>query len=266
MANWAIGDVHGCARTLAALVDRIDFDARRDRLWFTGDLVNRGPRSLEALRLVRGLGGGAESVLGNHDLHLLARARGVAAAKSRDTLDEVLAAPDREELLAWLARRPLALRVRGLLLVHAALAPEWSVAEALRVAGQLAEALAGPRSVSYLRAFPPKQGWPPAESEVEPSLVRALRFLTTVRFVDSDGEPRYGFTGPPEAAPAYFVPWFDFAPRAARDAAVLCGHWGALGLRQRDDLAAIDTGCVYGGRLTALRLEDRRVVEQPLLD
>jgi bis(5'-nucleosyl)-tetraphosphatase (symmetrical) len=263
VATYAIGDVQGCARSLDKLVEQLCFDAARDRLWFVGDLVNRGPASLEVLRFVRGLGDAAMVVLGNHDLHLLARAAGVRPAEPGDTLDAVLAAPDRELLLDWLLHRPLIHLEDRLVLVHAGLASAWSVATAERLARE-AEAALRTQPVATLKLLRGKgeHRWRD-DLQGADRLRFILRALTRLRLCDADGGIAAGHKGPPETAPSGAIPWFDVAGRASSAATVVCGHWAALGLRLRDDLVALDSACVWGGCLSAVRLEDRAVFQQP---
>jgi bis(5'-nucleosyl)-tetraphosphatase (symmetrical) len=259
MATYVVGDVQGCALTLRALLGGAGFRPARDELWLAGDLVNRGPRSLEVLRFVRALGDRATVVLGNHDVHLVARAAGVAPPKRRDTLDAVLAAPDRDELLSWLAGRPL-LHERGAhVLVHAGLLPRWSLADARRAARAAEAALRGPRRAHVLGAAAR------ARHRWNGSAAATIAVLTRLRVCSPRGALRLDFDGPPADAPAGTAPWFTHPHRRGR-AVVLCGHWSTLGLHQGAGVVALDTGCVWGGSLTAFRLEDGRVFQQPLLD
>jgi len=252
--------------SLSALLARIGDDPRRDRLWLTGDLVNRGPRSLEVLRWARDQGDRLVTVLGNHDLHLLARAAGLAAARRRDTLDDVLTAPDRDELIEWLRRRPLIHREGKLVLVHAGLLPDWSLAEAEELARELEEGLRGRHWMALLRDWRGAIGsW---RADLAPSARRALAMtaMATLRAVTADGAMRRDFNGPPAELPPGCVAWFDHPRRRSRDARILFGHWAALGLVLRRDVAALDSGCVWGDRLTALRLDDDAVFQQPALE
>jgi len=253
MATWAIGDVHGCFRTLRKLLKRIGFDPTADDLWMTGDLVNRGPGSLEVLEWAIELGDRLTVVLGNHDLHLLAVAWGVTAERSRDTLREVLESRRVEDLLDWLRRRPLVARKGRHLLVHAGLLPEWTVRDAERI-GRLLEDRLGGRGAAALVAAYRDRGQEGGGFELE-----ALRALTMLRTLRADGEPCREFSGPPEEAPEGCIPWFDRPGRASADETVVCGHWAALGLRVRPDLIALDSGCAWGGRLSAVCLEDGRI-------
>jgi bis(5'-nucleosyl)-tetraphosphatase (symmetrical) len=263
---YAIGDVQGCARSLDALLGQLRLDSRRDQVWFVGDLVNRGPGSLEVLRRVRGMGDSARVVLGNHDLHLIARAAGVRSAEADDTLDEILAAPDRDDLVDWLRHRPL-LHVKDTwVMVHAGLVADWSVALAQERAREAEEALRErPRAaLSALNARAPER-WS-ARLAPDARLRFIVRVLTRLRLCDARGHILKGHKGPPETAPPGAIPWFDVPGRASAAATVVCGHWAALGLRQRADLVALDSGCVWGGALSAVRLEDGAVFQQPCLD
>ncbi len=254
--RYAIGDIQGCAEELRALVGRIGFSPDRDQLWLVGDLVNRGPRSLEALRYVRSLGDNAVVVLGNHDLHLLALALGGReAAKRGDTLDEVLAAPDRDELLEWLIHRPLAHFDRGDLLVHAGLVPQWSVARALALAREVESALRRDAR-AFLRQM---YGDQPDRWSEDLTGMERLRFvvnvLTRLRVCAADGRVDLKMKGPPGKARPDFRPWFELPGRASRDARIIFGHWSALGYVSAHGVIGLDTGCVWGGALTALCLD-----------
>ncbi|HXO21560.1 MAG TPA: symmetrical bis(5'-nucleosyl)-tetraphosphatase [Thermoanaerobaculia bacterium] len=264
MATYAIGDVHGCFATLKRLLRRIAFDRRQDRLWMVGDLVNRGPRSLEVLRWAVDLDGRIVAVLGNHDLHLLARARGLARARRRDTLEPVLEARDRDDLLAWLHARPLLHREGSHLLVHAGLLPEWTLQAAEELAREVEEELRGSKAerlFKTLKAEPPG----PLRRRLSPLARRrlALSAFTRLRTLSAAGLPCLDFSGPPREAPAGCVPWFAAPGRKNRGARILCGHWAALGLLLENGVAALDTGCVWGQSLTALRLDDGTVFQEP---
>jgi bis(5'-nucleosyl)-tetraphosphatase (symmetrical) len=264
MATWAIGDVHGCFRSLRALLASPEI-APGDALWFVGDLVNRGPRSLDTLRFVADLGARATVVLGNHDLHFLARAAGVAEPRRRDDLDQLLAAPDREALAGWLARRPLAVSAPERLLLHAGVLPAWDRAEVERRARR-AEAALGADPVPYLAAYRPGLAERELPAGVDAETLHDLRVLTLVRTVDAGGCPTYDFTGPLAGLPPGRLAWFDASARRTRGVEIVCGHWAAIGLVSRSDLLGLDTGCAWGGRLTAVRLEDRSVVETGNVD
>ncbi len=256
LPTYAIGDIQGCFEPLERLLRRIRY-SRSDCLWLVGDLVNRGPHSLEVLRWARRLGGRAVSVLGNHDLHLLARAAGVSGPRRRDTLAEVLGAPDRDRLLSWLSSRPLLHQRGDILLVHAGLAPQWSVAEAASRARRCERNLRGAAGNQLLAAA---EGAPPSTPLVA-ELAADVGLFTRVRALTRGGRMREGFTGPPEQMPRGCVPWFRFAGRKSAPWTVVFGHWAALGLHLEPGVLALDSGCVWGGALTAVRLEDRAVFQ-----
>jgi bis(5'-nucleosyl)-tetraphosphatase (symmetrical) len=263
MATYAVGDVQGCFTTLERLLRRIEFDRGRDRLWLVGDLVNRGPSSLEVLRWAKSLGGGAVAVLGNHDLHLLARAEGLREPRARDTFDDVLGAPDREALLEWLLGLPLFHREGEYVLVHAGLHPRWSLEEAESLAWEAQEALRSRRRYALLEAMEEGEDlrWSPDLGQAERAR-HALQVFTRIRTVRSGGELCLDFDGPPAAAPEGCAPWFEVRSLPT-EATVIFGHWAALGLHLGRNAIGLDTGCVWGGSLTALRLEDRKVFQEP---
>ena len=253
MATYVIGDIHGCFRTLEKLFAALGFDETEDRLWLVGDLVNRGPGSLPTLRWVKAkshaLGGRFAVVLGNHDLHLMAVDAGLSEQRRRDTLGEILAAPDRRELIDWLAERPLIHRESDTVLVHAGLAPHWSVEEAERQARRCEGVL---RSKEGRASLLQRSKLPTLEPETEEY---SLAALTRMRTVQADGR-LCDFSGAPEDAPVGCRPWFAASGRASRGTRLVAGHWAALGLHVEEGFLGLDTGCVWGGRLTAVRLED----------
>lgn len=260
MADYAIGDVHACLDPLQQLLETLKFDPACDRLWLTGDLVGRGPEPAATLRFIRGLGASADSVLGNHDLHCLAVAAGHARPRRKDRLEPLLQAADANELLEWLRQRPLMLDLPGLpyALVHAGIPPQWSVDSALTYAGEVEAILRGNDATQFfahLYGNKPKhwdnqlQGW------------GRLRFivnaLTRMRFCNQQGGLEFAHNGPPEQAPADLAPWYA-APGNQLDpkrATVITGHWSRLGCRQGKGYIALDTGCLWGGALTAVRLD-----------
>ena len=262
MSTYAIGDVQGCYDELRTLLDRLAFDPARDTLWLVGDLVNRGPRSLETLRFVRGLGDRAVTVLGNHDLHLLVVAAGVRKPHRGDTLDAILNAPDRDELLAWLRSRKLMHAAEGYALVHAGLLPQWSIARALGLAQEVETALSGPDYAELLRNM---YGNAPAAWDDGLTGFDRLRVIvnamTRLRLCDAQGGMEFSHKGAPTDLPPGYMPWFDVPGRASADTPIVCGHWAALGVIARNDLLTIDTGCVWGRELSALRLDDRRLYQ-----
>ena len=258
MTRYAIGDVQGCDEELGALLKRLKFSPDRDRLWFVGDLVNRGPGSLAALRRVRALGDNAVVVLGNHDLHLLAVAHGAHRRRKSDTLDEVLEAPDRDQLLQWLLERPLAYAEGPDLMVHAGLVPQWSVELTLALAREVSAALRRePRKLfDHMYGNEPDR-WHERLAGME-RLRFAINVLTRLRVCTADGRVDFAMKGEPPAPPSPLRPWFEHAHRDSRNARVIFGHWSALGLVRRADVLGLDTGCVWGGALTAFDLDAER--------
>ncbi len=256
MTRYAIGDLQGCYEELRALLAQLKFSPDRDRLWLVGDLVNRGPKSLEVLRFVRSLGDNAVVVLGNHDLHLLAVAFGTRRKRKSDTLDEILAAPDRDALLEWLITRPLAhLDERGDLMVHAGLVPQWTVGMAVALAREVESALrTNPRAL-----FDNMYGDEPHRWNETLSGPERLRFvinvLTRLRVCTNDGAVDLKMKGKPPRGDSELRPWFDLEDRASRDTRIVFGHWSALGLTMRNNVVGLDSGCVWGGALTALDLD-----------
>lgn len=258
MARFAIGDIQGCADELRSLLQRIDFAPDRDQLWFVGDLVNRGPASLEVLRHVHALRDNAVVVLGNHDLHLLAVAFGARAIdKAGDTLEEVLAAPDRDALIDWLLHRPLAHfdAERGDLMVHAGLVPQWTCATALALAHEVEAVLRkDPRTL-----FAAMYGDRPDRWRDDLAGADRRRFivnvLTRLRMCTPDGRIDLRLKGPPSASRSSFRPWFEIEQRRSRSARVIFGHWSALGFVNSGNVLGLDTGCVWGGALTAVNLD-----------
>lgn len=263
MAIYAIGDVQGCYRELRDLLDVVRFDPGADQLWLVGDLVNRGPGSLDVLRFVRSLGSAAKVVLGNHDLYLLRVAYGNAGKRKRnDTLQELIDAPDAPRLLDWLRRRPL-MHVEGAFaMVHAGLLPCWTVEQARALAAEVEAVLAGERFKDLLVNM---WGNTPLEWSDELTGWARLRViinaLTRMRFVSLTGEIEFDAKGPPDKAPPEHIAWFGHPARASADTTIVCGHWSALNLSTANNLIALDTGCVWGNRLTAVRLNDRHVFQ-----
>jgi bis(5'-nucleosyl)-tetraphosphatase (symmetrical) len=265
MATYAIGDVHGCFTTLKRLLSHLGYSRRADRLWLVGDLVNRGPRSLAVLRWAAELAPDRlVAVLGNHDLHLLARAAGVAKERRRDTLEAVLGAPDRDDLLRWLRERPLLHREDGRVLVHAGLLPEWTVGEAEGLAREIEAALQGDDSAGLLGSLRDElPGTWHADLGRGARRRLALAGFTRLRTLLPGGGLCTEWNGPPEQAPAGCIPWFDAPERRSRGTSLLFGHWAALGYIKKDGVVGLDTGCVWGRTLTALRLEDGKVFQVP---
>lgn len=267
MAVYAIGDIQGCYDPLARLLDELAFEPASDTLWLTGDLVNRGPKSLKTLRFVKSLGDSAVTVLGNHDLHLLALAAGQVDAGQRfASLDRVLDAPDCEELIDWLRLRPMAHydASLGTLLVHAGTHPDWSVEQTLSLAAEVETAL---RDDNYRALLRKMYGNSPRQWSEQLTGKKRLRFiincLTRMRMLTHKKRMNYAYTGPPFRARKDLLPWFRFEPRAAQDTRIVFGHWSALGLIVLPSLISLDTGCVWGGQLTAVRLDKKspRVIQ-----
>lgn len=269
MATYAIGDIQGCYRELVELLDRINFNDKNDRLWFTGDIINRGPDSLAALRLIRNLD--AVVVLGNHDLHLLAVASGKAKPNKKDTLEAILKAPDRDQLLAWLQTRPLLHRDRelGYTLVHAGLPPQWSISRAQSLAQEVEQVLQGTEAKQY---FAHMYGNEPSLWSDDLSDWERLRFitncLTRLRYCSPDGRISMKDKGPPGRQSKPLLPWYQIKDRQSRDQTIIFGHWATIRLGEKQDFKAnnvhaLDTGCIWGGELTAMRLEDEKYFSVP---
>lgn len=267
MATYAIGDVHGCFKTLQKLLRKIQFERRRDRLWLVGDLVNRGPRSLDVLRWGAEQGDRLVAVLGNHDLHLLARSAGVAPPRRRDSLEEVLGAPDRDDLIGWLRTRPLLHREGGFILVHAGLFPEWTPRQATELARETEAALRDGGAPGLLAGIDRKsdERWDEALADGHRARA-ALAAFARLRTLQPDGRMCGSFSGPPDEAPDGCRPWFDVPERRSRGETVIFGHWAALGLWLHDGVAGLDTGCAWGRELTALRLDDGQLFQQKAVD
>lgn len=261
MPNYSIGDVQGCFKALNKLLKEIQFDPVTDKLWFTGDLVNRGPQSLEVLRFIKSLGKQAVTVLGNHDLHLLAVIHKKAADKKQDTFADILASPDCLELSDWLRRQPLLHHdpQSGYTMVHAGLAPQWDLEKARACAEEVQSVLRSDRYVDFLENMygnEPRrwndnlQGWP--------RLRLITNYFTRVRFCKADGTLELDKKGKSDNPPSGFLPWFKIPQRAHKDLKIIFGHWAALnGKTNEPNVFALDTGCVWGNCLTALRLEDQ---------
>ena len=257
--NYLIGDVQGCCDALDRLLAKIGFSPSRDRICVLGDLVNRGPKSLETLRRLRGFGAAATCLLGNHDLNLLAVAQGVRQPHRGDTIVEILDAPDRAEWLSWLRQRRMAALESGWLAVHAGVVPQWDAAQTLALAAEVEALLQGDGLHEFL---PQMYGDQPARWSDE--LVGAPRWrfiinaLTRIRFVAADGTIDLQIKEGPDSAPAGFTPWFDAPQRRTLGTPIAFGHWASLGLVSRPDLIALDTGCVWGRQLSAMRVDGGR--------
>ena len=264
MATYAIGDIQGCFASFERLLEHCRFDPATDRLWLVGDLVNRGPRSLETLRYVRNLGKSAITVLGNHDLSLLMAAEGYGKRGKGDTIDDILTAPDRDELLFWLRHQRLCHVENGYCLVHAGLLPQWTVTQAWALANEVESALTAPDWREFLARM---WGSDPAAWDDELSGWARLRVIvnamTRMRFCTPEGVMDFHAKGEVVNAPEGCVPWFEVPGRRSADTVLVTGHWSALGLKILPNLLALDSGCLWGGPLTAVRLEDRAVFQVP---
>jgi bis(5'-nucleosyl)-tetraphosphatase (symmetrical) len=259
VALYAIGDLQGCHAEFMALLERLKFDPRRDRLWLTGDLVNRGPASLAALRAVKSLGRAVTVVLGNHDLHLLAMAFAPKTVKRREPeLESVLDAPDAAELLDWLAARPLLHRddALGWTLIHAGLPPQWTLTQAESCAREVEKALRDDVAAMLEEMYGDEPDRWSASLKGAARLRFTVNCLTRLRFVDHKGRLVLSYKGTIADAPAGAMPWFRHPERATKDDAFVFGHWSALGYLAEPGLRCLDTGCVWGGALTALRLDE----------
>lgn len=262
MATYAVGDIQGCFASLQALLEKCSFSPEFDHLWLVGDLVNRGPRSLDTLRFVKSLGDRAVTVLGNHDLSLLMAAEGFGKRHRSDTIDDILAAPDRDELLHWLRHQRL-MHVQGdYAMVHAGLLPAWSVAEARARAGEVEQALQAANYREFLANMWGSEpgGWDPGLTGW-PRLRVIVNAMTRMRFCSPAGEMDFKAKGELSQAPAGYLPWFEVPGRCSAAAVLVTGHWSALGLRLEPNLLALDSGCLWGGKLSTLRLEDRALFQ-----
>lgn len=258
MAIYAIGDVQGCLTELHQLLQKLRFDPTADRLWFCGDIVNRGPASLETLRFIKGLGDSALTVLGNHDLHLLAVATGAQSLKRKDTLRTILEAPDAAELLQWLRFRPLVHYDKPLrtLLVHAGLPPQWSVKKARKLAAEVEACL---RYGDYHHFFAQMYGNKPNRWSNSLEGTERLRFitnaLTRIRYCDEMGRLDFDNKSRPDSNSTRLYPWFQVPGRKSSNKRIIFGHWSTLGFINENNVVGLDTGCVWGGQLTAYRLD-----------
>ncbi|MCK5191102.1 MAG: symmetrical bis(5'-nucleosyl)-tetraphosphatase [Methylococcales bacterium] len=255
MSIYAIGDIQGCFDDLQRLLAKIDFNKKKDQLWFVGDLVNRGPKSLETLRFIKSLGDAAVCVLGNHDLHLLAVAYDSSPFRAKDTLQPIFEAKDKDELLDWLRGRPLFHYNDDFCLLHAGLPPQWNFSTAKKMAAKVEKVLRGD---NYLDFFKVMYGNEPDQWSEKLKTQEQLRFtvncFTRMRFCDDKGRLDFEHNGKPGSQPKHLTPWFDLAHRKNADLKIIFGHWSALGYHQSNNCYAIDTGCLWGGQLTALKL------------
>ena len=262
MATYAIGDLQGCFATLQALLKILLFDPARDRLWFVGDLVNRGPASLECLRFIKSLGDRAVAILGNHDLHLLAVAEGVKETSKRDTLQQILDVPDSAALLDWLRQQPLLHAEGEFVMVHAGLLPQWDLSLAIALAADAARAL---RGTDYRHFLTNMYGNKPVRWRDDLQGMERLRItvnaMTRMRVLEADGSMDLAFKGALADRPNGTAPWFELRHASFEGKTILAGHWSALGLFFAPGFVGLDSGCAWGQTLTAMRLEDRAIFQ-----
>ncbi len=269
MATYAIGDIQGCYEELRRLLDRLAFDPAKDTLWFVGDLVNRGPSSIQVLRFVRSLDDRAVVVLGNHDLHLLALAAGNPRNASKSNLHEVLSAPDRDDLLHWLRHRPLLHYdpSKDFALIHAGVPPQWDLLQAITCAAEVEQVLRGPDYRSFLHDM---YGNEPARWSDSLTGADRLRFitncLTRLRYCDADGNLALKEKSIPGSHPEQLMPWFAVPGRATRNVRFIFGHWSTLGYVSAHNVWGLDTGCIWGGSLTAVRVRKSKPLQPLSLD
>ncbi len=264
MATYAIGDLQGCFKQLQHLLEFIAFSPSRDRLWFVGDIVNRGPDSLSLLRFISQLGDSATIVLGNHDLHLLLVAEEITSQRSGDTLQAILNAPDRDQLLYWLRHQKMLHVEDDYVLVHAGLLPSWPASFALELAQEVEATL---QSNDYTDLLLHLYGNQPDQWHDDLKSYDRLRLivnaLTRLRVCTKEGKIDFSYKGPLETIPGGYFPWFDVPSRQSQKSTIIFGHWSAIRLQLRHNLIALDTGCLWGAELTAIRLEDRKIFQVP---
>ncbi len=262
MASYAIGDIQGCYHAFQALLERISFNQKSDRLWLVGDLINRGSGSLEVLRWCYAHQDSLTVVLGNHDLHALVVAEGIVAAHKGDTLDALLAAHDSDVLLHWLRHQRLIYQEDNHLMVHAGLLPQWTAEQALGYAAEVECVLHGENYLDFLKHM---YGNLPDHWHDDLTGFDRLRVITNaatrLRICSATGQMEFKFKGELEDIPAGYMPWFDVPNRATQGTQVIFGHWSALGLQQRENIYALDTGCLWGGKLTAMNIETKAVMQ-----
>lgn len=263
MATFAIGDIQGCFNSLDRLLDKCAFKLARDRLWLVGDLVNRGPKSLETLRFIKSLGNSALTVLGNHDLYLLMVAEGGAKGRGKDdTLQPILDAPDCDELLDWLRHQRLCHIESDYCMVHAGLLPQWTTRKARKLAREVEDTLQGKKYREFVaNMWGSKPDCWSDDLDGWPRLRVIVNAMTRMRFCSAQGVMDFQAKGETCNAPLGYMPWFDVPGRRSAGAILVTGHWSALGLRVSDNLLALDSGCLWGGHLSAVRLEDRQIFQ-----
>lgn len=262
MATYAIGDIQGCFEALERMLDLIGFEPTEDRLWFVGDIVNRGPDSLATLRFIKDLGDRAVTVLGNHDLHLLTVAAGHARLHKGDTVRDILDAPDREDLLSWLRTRKLMHAEDGWAMVHAGLLPQWTIEQALALAAEVEAVLAGPDHLELLGAMYGNQpdAWRD-DLRGHDRLRVIINAMTRLRLCTRSGQMDFKHKSAPRLLPAGYFPWYAVPGRASAGRHIVFGHWSTLGLHASDDVVALDSGCLWGNALSAMRLSDRKIFQ-----
>ena len=266
MATYAIGDIQGNYNEFRKLLDLINFNSK-DKLWLVGDIVNRGPDSLHLLRFLRTINDAVVTVLGNHDLHLLMVSEGLTQIQPDDTLQDILNAPDRDELLYWLRHQRLLYVSGDYVMVHAGLLPSWSVALASELAQEVESFLHDENQKNFSEFCSHMYGNQPDQWSSSLKGFDRIRVIinamTRMRICTNNGKMNFTFKGQKENIPAGYLPWFDVPGRVSKEAIVICGHWSALSLQVKNNLIALDTGCMWGRSLTAIRLEDRRVFQVP---
>jgi bis(5'-nucleosyl)-tetraphosphatase (symmetrical) len=262
MSRYAIGDIQGCYTELMSLLNSMAFNPQNDQIYLVGDLVNRGPLSLDTLRWAS-QSKGVSAVLGNHDLHLLAVYAGFSQVKLGDTIQDILDAPDADILISWLRQQPLLIDLDDVLLVHAGVSPSWSLEDAKHAASEVEAVLRGDDWEAFLSTM---YGNQPARWDAEMKLEDRLRFtvncLTRMRFVTADGSLQLKYKGEQDHAPAGICPWFEAKDRLPLSRRVVCGHWSALGLMLKEQVWALDTGCVWGGALTGIDLDSGQLYQE----
>lgn len=264
MATYAIGDLQGCFFSFQALLKQIQFNPERDRLWFVGDLINRGAGSLDVMRWILQHQSSVVTVLGNHDLHTLVVAEGFVSAHRSDTIQSLLDAPDAPELLGWLRQQPLVHFEHGYLMVHAGLLPAWTVDQAVALGTEVQSALQAPNYREFLQHM---YGNDPKRWDDKLTGWDRLRVITNamtrLRICSADGEMEFKFKGELQNIPDGYQPWFELSQRASVNTPIVFGHWSALGLQHKNNVYSLDTGCLWGGHLSAMRLEDKQIFQVP---
>lgn len=266
MATYAIGDIQGCYHAFMALLARIQFDAKSDTLWLVGDLINRGSGSLEVLRWCYENQHSINVVLGNHDLHAIVVAHGFAKQHKGDTLTALLNAPDSEKLLTWLRYQPLIYQQKNdqidYVMVHAGLLPQWTISQALALGKEVEVALQGPDYLTFLAQMYGNLPNVWSDNLVGIDRLRLVtNAMTRLRICDVQGVMDFAFKGELPDVPSHLMPWFDVPHRASASQKIVFGHWSALGLQRRNNVFALDTGCLWGGKLTAIQLETQVITQ-----